>query len=171
MLSCTCTLCMLVIAYHSRCLCEFITIEYWCWCIQSEMWFHPVLYARSLCCSVILYITAQNTAVSEHDKSNDILSWFDVHVFFPVRLNECHTRAAHRPRFDLGNWLYIYGLLYFTVYCKSPAVAQLVFERVCRMVYKPWLLFGKWFPSYRLGWLVYETHHLPSIYSLTYHGF
>ena len=168
MLSCTCTLCMLVIANHSRCLCEFITIEYWCWCIQSEMWFHPVLYARSPCCSVILYITAQNTAVSKHDKSNDILSWFDVHVYFPVRLNECHIDQGLIWETD-----YIYMVSFNFLFTVSPRqeVAQLVFERVCRMVYKPWLLFGKWFPSYRLGWLVYETHHLPSIYSLTYHGF
>ena len=48
-------------------------------------------------------------------------------------------------------------------YLKSPARSHVAYiqVRLVEWVHKPWLLFGKRFPSEWMGWLVYEIHHLP----------
>ena len=46
---------------------------------------------------------------------------------------------------------------------KSPARSHAACNqaRLEEWVCKPWLRFGRSFPNERLGWLVYETQHLP----------
>ena len=50
-----------------------------------------------------------------------------------------------------------------STYRESPARSRAASIRACLVewFYKPWLVFGKYFPNERLGWLVYETQHLP----------